>query len=215
MSFSIDANDYVAYLKNVAGIIAQNKEYISGLDAATGDGDHWANLTVGFEALLAAADDLERLNMGDFLKRIGMLMMNGIGGSSGVLYGGAYMAAGKAMAGKSALDAADLAQVYAAMCQDMCARGQSEPGFKTMIDALHPAVQAFEQGLAQGLKDRELLASVKQAASAGAESTRQMKAVRGRAYYQAEKGVGHLDPGAVTMSYQIGAFMDYIIAHKL
>ena len=53
---------------------------------------------------------------------------------------------------------------------------------------------------------------VKAAAEAGAESTRAMEAVRGRATYQSGKGVGHLDPGAVTMSYQVGALCDVILS---
>ena len=52
---------------------------------------------------------------------------------------------------------------------------------------------------------------VKKAAADGAENTKNMEAVRGRAAYQANKGVGHLDPGAVTMSYQISVLMDCVL----
>ena len=58
--------------------------------------------------------------------------------------------------------------------------------------------------------DQTLCERVKKAAVDGAENTKNMEAVRGRATYQANKGVGHLDPGAVTMSYQIIALMDYV-----
>ena len=50
---------------------------------------------------------------------------------------------------------------------------------------------------------------VKKAAEDGAENTKNMEAIRGRASYQANRGLGHLDPGAVTMSYQIATLMDY------
>ena len=39
----ITSDDYVAYLNRAAAVIRDSKDYISGLDAATGDGDHWAN----------------------------------------------------------------------------------------------------------------------------------------------------------------------------
>ena len=81
-----------------------------------------------------------------------------------------------------------------------------------MIDALAPAVEAFRLGLSEGLPEAELLTKVKAAAEAGAESTRAMEAVRGRATYQSGKGVGHLDPGAVTMSYQVAALCDVVLA---
>jgi dihydroxyacetone kinase-like protein len=97
-----------------------------------------------------------------------------------------------------------------AMLNAIMSRGKSEPGFKTMIDALHPAVQCYKNCIAGGKSEAETLALVKKAAQDGAESTKGMEAVRGRAYYQANKGAGHLDPGAVTMSYQIEALMDYI-----
>ena len=66
----------------------------------------------------------------------------------------------------------------------------------------------------KNVNDQELCARVEKAAKDGAENTKNMEAVRGRATYQANKGVGHLDPGAITMSYQICTLMDYI-AQKL
>ena len=36
-----------------------------------------------------------------------------------------------------------------------------------------------------------------------------------RASYQANKGVGHLDPGAVTMSYQLECLCDYVTNNLL
>ena len=39
-----------------------------------------------------------------------------------------------------------------------------------------------------------------------------MEAIKGRATYQANKGVGHLDPGAVTMAWQIEALCDTLSA---
>lgn len=56
-----------------------------------------------------------------------------------------------------------------------------------------------------------VLERVKKAAEEGAESTRQMEARKGRASYMLSKGAGHLDPGAVTMSLQIGCLCDYLI----
>ena len=50
--FQIYKEDYLRYLTKAAGVIRENKEYITELDSATGDGDHWLNLTIGFEKLL-------------------------------------------------------------------------------------------------------------------------------------------------------------------
>ena len=210
MSFVMTSKDYVSYIKIAAERIHENGEYISKLDAVTGDGDHWVNINMGFENLVAAADELEKLPMDGVFKKIGMLMMSKIGGSSGVLYGGAYMAAGKALAGKESITSEELCLALEAMVNDMMTRGKAEPGFKTMIDALYPAVQAYKTALAEGKSDADTMDAVKQAAIDGAEATKGMEAVKGRASYQVNKGVGHLDPGAVTMSYQLECLCDYV-----
>lgn len=215
MSFVITSKDYVGYIKKAAQKIAENGEYISKLDSVTGDGDHWANINLGFTSMVEAADELEKVSMDAVFKKIGMLMMSKIGGSSGVLYGGAYMAAGNAVAGKESLTSEDLCLALDTMVKDMMQRGKAEPGFKTMIDALYPAVETYKKCLADGVGDKETLEAVKKAAIDGAEATKDMEAVKGRASYQNNKGVGHLDPGAVTMSYQIECLCDYIIENVL
>ena len=215
MSFTMTSKDYVAYINVAAKKIHDNGEYISKLDATTGDGDHWANINMGFENLVAAGAEMEKMPMCDVFKKIGMLMMSKIGGSSGVLYGGAYMAAGKAIAGKETIDSAELCLALETMVNDMMTRGKAQPGFKTMIDSLYPAVQAYKAALERGDSDADTMAAVKKAAIDGAEETKKMEAVKGRASYQANKGVGHLDPGAVTMSYQLECLCDYVTEHLL
>lgn len=160
----ITSDDYVAYLNRAAAVIRDSKDYISGLDAATGDGDHWANLNLGFEAIILAGEKLRKLPIDEVFKQIGMLMMSRVGGSSGILYGGAYLAAAKAVAGRESLDAKGLCLALSAMVEDMMSRGKAEPGFKTMIDSLYPAVEAFRLALDAGENDRTVLERVKNAA---------------------------------------------------
>lgn len=213
MAIKVTSAIYMEYIQKAADKITENKDYITSLDADTGDGDHWANINMGFQSLLAEKDKLLAMPIYQQFKRIGMLMMSKIGGSSGILYGGAYVAASKAVDGKEELNAEDLCKAYETMVNDMMERGKAKPGFKTMIDSLYPAVQVFKKDLAEGKEDTQLLDDVKKAAEDGAESTRAMEAVKGRASYQTNKGVGHLDPGAVTMSYQIATLCDCLKEH--
>lgn len=215
MSFTLNAKDYVAYLRKTADHIGAQGDYITGLDAATGDGDHWINMNMGLQALLKKAEKLEGMTLSDCFREIGMTYMSVVGGSSGVLYGGAYLAAAGAVAGQEQADAADLGRIISAMAQDMIDRGNTKPGYKTMIDSIWPAAEAFRQGLEAGMPDRSLLEQVKKAALDGAEATKAMEAVRGRASYQTDKGVGHLDPGAVTMSYQLSDLCDYLLENRV
>ncbi|RPF43217.1 dihydroxyacetone kinase DhaL subunit [Hydrogenoanaerobacterium saccharovorans] len=214
MGFQLTSKDYTEYIKLAYAKIHENGEYVTALDSATGDGDHWSNINMGFESLVEAIPDLETLNLFDCFKKIGMIMMSVIGGSGGVLYGSAYMEAAKTLKGKEVIENQDMCNVLEAMLNGVMNRGNAKPGFKTMIDTLHPAVECYKDCIAKGLSEKETVALVKKAALDGAQSTADMEAVRGRACYQANKGVGHLDPGAVTMSYQVEILMDYI-ASKL
>ncbi len=210
MKFQIDAKDYAAYILRAYECIHAKGEYVTDLDLATGDGDHWANLDMGFKALAEKAQQLQALRIDEAFKEIGKTMMSVIGGSSGVLYGSAYLAAAKTAKDKTDLDERDLCEVLQAMLDAMMSRGQAQPGFKTMIDSLAPAVEVYRLCLKEDCTKEELCERVKAAAQEGAESTRNMEAVKGRASYQSNKGLGHLDPGAVTMSYQISELMDFI-----
>ncbi len=210
MGFQLTTADYVAYLRKAYERIHANGDYITALDSATGDGDHWTNINMGFEKLVEIAPELETMDLFTAFKKISMVMMSVIGGSGGVLYGSAYMEAAKVVKDRPVLESADVCNILEAMMNGIMARGKANPGDKTMLDTLHPVVNAYKDCLAEGATEAETVAAVKAAAQRGYESTLDMEAVRGRAYYQANKGVGHLDPGAVTMYYQIDTLMDYI-----
>ncbi len=212
MGFQLTSKDYVEYIKLAYQKIHASGDYITELDAATGDGDHWANIDSGFGKLNEISASLAEMTLFEQFKQIGKTMMSVIGGSSGVLYGSAYLAAAKTLKDKETIGNEELCSVLSAMLDAIMSRGNAQPGWKTMIDSLHPAVECYKACLAEGLSEEETLGKVKQAALDGAESTKGMEAVRGRATYQTDKGVGHLDPGAVTMSYQIEILADYALS---
>ena len=212
----INTIDYLKHIENVYEKLQNNREYVTNLDLATGDGDHWNNMNIGFGDLLKNAEKYKDLPMDQLFKNIGMTMMSKIGGSSGVLYGGAYLAAAKALKGKEEFALEDIHLALKTMVEDMKKRGKTEVGSKTMIDALNPAVEELEKYLNSKEEDLvKIFENVKNAAINGAESTKDMPAIRGRASYQKDKGIGHLDPGAVTMAYQIELLCDYILNNKI
>lgn len=213
--FKITSEDYAEYIEKAYDVIVKNGDYVTELDLATGDGDHWLNLNMGFKKLVEEKERLSKLNISDELKEIGKIMMSVIGGSSGVLYGSAYLSAAKSVKDKEYLDNEGLFVVLNAMIEAIIQRGQAKPGFKTMIDSLYPAVEEYRSCLEKKLSDKELCERVKKAATEGAENTKNMEAVRGRATYQADKGMGHLDPGAVTMSYQIVELMNLALTKSI
>lgn len=213
MTFEINSRDYMEYIKLVCQKIADSKDYITAIDAATGDGDHWVNMNMGFSSIASSAETLSSLSISEMFKQIGKKFISVVGGSSGILYGSAYLEAAKITVGVDTLNSEILCNVLECMANSIMMRGNAKPGDKTMLDAICPAVQTFKMGLMEQTDLTLLLPAVKQAAIDGAESTKKMVAVKGRAYYQVDKGMDCIDPGAVTMSYQISILMDYILQH--
>lgn len=210
MGFKIYPKNYANFLRNAYKKIHSEKTYLSELDAATGDGDHWANINIGFSKLAESSTEIEHMTLAAGFQKIAMIMMTVIGGSSGVLYASAYLEAGKKLQGKQYIDCPMLCEVLEAMDNAIMQRGNAEPGMKTMVDTIHTAVNCYKECLNAGMEELELLDRVKMAAFNGQQSTIAMEAVRGRAYYRPDKGVGHLDPGAVSMYYQIEMLIDEI-----
>lgn len=211
MSIKINSKIYTDYLKTVYEKLQLEEDYVTSLDAATGDGDHWSNLNKGFSKLNEELTQLSGQSLFNLFKSIGMTMMSQIGGSSGVLYGGAYIAAAQELNDVEELDLSGLRDVLKAMLEDMMKRGKAERGWKTMIDALAPAVDALNAGLAENEEEAKILREFKDAAINGAEATKEMEAVRGRATYQANKGKGCLDPGAYTMALQLSTLAEILL----
>ncbi len=192
---------YADYLQNVIGKISAEKEYITGLDSVLGDGDHWANLMVGFNRILEQIDELKKCDFETLFKQIGKIFLNSSGGSSGILYCSAYLSAAPYLKGKSEISVSDLAEILRLEQKGIEARGGAKPGDKTMLDTLAAAAAAAAGG--DGGSEDDLLRRISAGAYEGMNSTKDMEARKGRACYRKDKGVGHIDPGAVTMYYQI------------
>jgi len=210
----LDSKDYVEYLSRVAAVIKNHKDYITRLDAETGDGDHWVNLNMGFDKLLEQKKALKEMSLTAMFKKIAIILMSTIGGSSGVLYGSAYLKASKVVEGESKISVFLLKDILKAELEGIMERGKAKPGYKTMIDTLYRALEYMTEAFNNNASDKEILLAMKKGAAYGMNETAQMEAVKGRACYQSDKGVGKLDPGAVTMNYQLETLVDYILEQR-
>ena len=200
------------WLRLAASRIAAERVHLTELDAAIGDGDHGINLHRGFGALEA------RLAAGDFATDPGPLLVlagrtitGTVGGASGALYGRALLRAGAALEarpGGSVATSAQLAAVLRAAVDAVAALGRSRPGEKTMLDALVPAVVAFEAAGAAGIDVASAMRRAADAAEVGARGTLPLLATKGRASYLGERSIGHLDPGAVSSALLLRALAD-------
>ena len=214
MPLLMSASDYVDYLERVYRKIDANNEYVTRLDSETGDGDHCTNLIMGYKKLLVQKDSLSGMNLSDLFKTCGMVFMSAVGGSSGILYGSAYLAASRVLVDKEIIDLPALEAMLKAELDAIMKRGNAQPGFKTMIDPLYRAHEKLEKALGQNEAESTAVIAMREGAKEGMLATKDMEAVRGRACYQADKGVGHLDPGAVTMFYQLETLAECLLKEE-
>jgi dihydroxyacetone kinase-like protein len=142
----------------------------------------------GFAAVAAKLAGIERGDIGALFKTTGMTLLSTVGGASGPLYGTLFLQAATKAAGKAALDLETWNGCLAAGILGIQQRGKAEPGDKTMLDALLPAVAAVGQGFDASAK----------AAEQGATATIPLVARKGRASYLGERSAGHQDPGATS-----------------
>jgi dihydroxyacetone kinase-like protein len=204
---TFDAAVAKAWVTAIATTVTENADYLTQLDSAIGDADHGVNLKRGFTAVVAALDGFEADGPGAVLLKTGTTLISKVGGASGPLYGSAFRAAAKALDGPQ-VDAAALAAALRDGLGAIQKLGAAAPGDKTIVDALGPAVEAFERTAPQGLT--AAAAAAAGAAEAGAKETTALQARKGRASYLGPRSVGHQDPGATSTALILRALADVV-----
>ncbi|MCS6994413.1 MAG: dihydroxyacetone kinase subunit DhaL [Anaerolineales bacterium] len=198
----VSRDDVLAWITAIASVLAENKNYLTELDAAIGDADHGANMDRGFKAVMNKMPEIRDKDIGTIFKTVGMTLLSTVGGAGGPLYGTLFLQAGMKTAGKMEMTAQDWAEALEAALNGVVMRGKAEPGDKTMVDALTPALSVYKQAIAEGQPLHIALQRSAEAARQGMESTIPLVARKGRASYLGERSAGHQDPGA-TSSYLI------------
>jgi phosphoenolpyruvate---glycerone phosphotransferase subunit DhaL len=197
MAEAFDVATATAWLRRFAERIADEKEWLTELDSAIGDGDHGINMHRGMIAVATELAD-QPADLATLFKRTGMKLVSSVGGASGPLYGTFFLRFGTAAGDATSLDGSGLARALRAGCDGVVARGKAELGEKTMLDALLPAADAFEAAIGEGDAPADALKAAADAARTGREATIPMLATKGRASYLGERSIGHLDPGAAS-----------------
>ncbi len=206
---AVESAAMLAWLQRSASRLHEQRTYLTDLDAAIGDADHGANMDRGFTAVMAKLQaEGAPADVGAILKTVGATLVSTVGGASGPLYGTAFLRAGMALAGKTALEPGDIEEGLQAALEGIKARGKAQRGEKTMIDALEPAVQAYSAALASGQDAKAALAAAADAAEEGMRATIPLLATKGRASYLGERSVGHQDPGATSCALLLRAAAD-------
>jgi dihydroxyacetone kinase-like protein len=175
----------------------EHRQELVRLDTAIGDGDHGTNMDRGMRKAMEKVEAAELADPGAVLKTVAMALVSSVGGAAGPLYGTLFLQMGSALAGQERVDLPGWTAAWRAALEGVQARGKAEPGDKTMVDAMIPAIEALE-----GASDLDagLTAAVK-GAEEGMLATIPLIARKGRASYLGERSKDHQDPGATSTYY--------------
>ena len=195
---SVGHDDVVRWVGAFAEAIAENKDYLTSLDAAIGDADHGINMNRGMQAVMAKLEAGDPGDIGALLKTVGMALVSSVGGAGGPLYGTFFLQLGSKATGKDELTDDDWVAMLAAAVEGVQMRGKAEPNDKTMVDALIPARDALAAAVAAGEPFADALHASAAAAEEGMKATIPLVARKGRASYLGERSAGHQDPGATS-----------------
>jgi len=194
----MDATMFRAWISEAAKLVVDNASHLTDLDSAIGDADHGTNLRRGFEAAVVMLEQDNPGTPGAVLSTVGRALISKTGGASGPLYGTGFRQAGKSLGEDVDVTAAQLGEALRAALAGIQQLGAASEGDKTMVDALTPAVSAYQAVIDTGGDLAVATRAAADAAARGLQGTIPLQARKGRASYLGARTVGHEDPGAAS-----------------
>jgi dihydroxyacetone kinase-like protein len=208
----MNAKDFIGYFEQLDSIMNENRKYLIKLDSVVGDGDLGLTMGDGFTAAHKAIADSEEADLGKFFYTAGKAMATAVPSTMGTLMASGWMQAGKALKGKTELADNELVSLFSAYYDGVANRGKAQPGEKTFLDGLGPAIDAMKQAVADGKNAAETAALAAQAAEQGFHDTTNMVAKHGRAATRGEDSRTLEDPGAAVAMFMMQAYNNWITA---
>ncbi|MEV4601685.1 dihydroxyacetone kinase subunit DhaL [Amycolatopsis sp. NPDC049253] len=187
--------DARTWIENFVATVADRSAELTDLDRRAGDGDFGTNLRAALRRASA--------NLGSVTSTAPDAVFTAVsdgfldtGGTSGPLFGMWF----REFSRSSSLTTASLAAAAGGGLAVVQRLGKAEVGHKTMVDAMAPAASALSDAAKRAESLPAALRRAADAAHAGAASTSQLLAKRGRASYVGENARGVTDPGALTVA---------------
>ena len=194
----MNVSTFRAWMAEAARLVVDNADHLTHLDSAIGDADHGINLRRGFQAAQAMLEQADPSTPAAVLTTVGRALISKTGGASGPLYGTGFRQAAKALGDQVDITPTQLGAALQAGLAGIQQLGGATEGDKTMVDALAPAVRAYQAVIANGGDLPEATRAAASAAARGLQETVTMQARKGRASYLGPRTMGHKDPGAAS-----------------
>lgn len=188
-------------VKTLADVAITNQNYFSELDGVCGDGDFGSSIATGFKVVTEDHwNNHDRSSAGTFLKDVSTSFMGSVGGVSGSIWGTAFLRCGIKAGDKEHLELEDFFDMAYFAIDGMKKRGKSDLGDKTLLDALVPAIQAWETAFKNGASPIDGLKEAAVVARAKTEEIKPWIAKRGRASYTGDRSKDTYDAGSIAVA---------------
>ncbi len=190
----------------------ESADYLGQLDGEIGDGDHGYTMSRGFHAIVRAINDADRqlLDLSDLFRLCSDSFLEAVGATTGPLYASGFLSAAEFADGRKELAADEALLLLPAISEGISRRGKAIAGDKTMMDVWLPVGQSARALYQEKASLCDVVKDLRSVARHGAESTRSMKAVRGRAARLGDRSLGHVDPGAASAAIIVDCFADML-----
>ena len=208
MSQDLTGTDFVASIERAAKKALEITDTLNQLDGAMGDGDTGVSVGKGANGILEHIKaNLPGEDLGKWLAGVGMAYNRVAPSTMGALVATALMRAGKEAMGSSSIDVGTLAKMLSAASVGIQERGKAKPGDKTLVDALHPAAEAFASAIQSGSSLADACTAMLEAARHGRDAATPLRSMIGRANWVGGTE-GKLDPGCVLLVTVLEALVE-------
>ena len=182
-------------ISSIAKEMTENRDYLVELDQRNGDGDLGISMSEGFNALVEVLNMTEETDLGKVFRDLSKTFNESAPSSLGTILSFGLMGIAKELKGKTEVSRQELSVALKKGLDNILDKTGSKVGEKTIIDSLSPGIESL---LSSGSEeDKTAFQNAYEASKAGAEKTKEMMAVHGRAAYYGEKSLGLVDGGAV------------------
>lgn len=202
---AVDKEHVLAWVRELARVYKEQRDYLTELDSPIGDADHGVNMDRGFTAAIAELEAKEPQTIAEQFKLVAMTLIRTVGGASGPLYGTWFLKASTAVANGTELTPNDLLKAFEAATEGLQQRGKANLGDKTMLDVWVPVTQVMREYVNAHQDVAACLKAAANVAKESMEATTPMKAKRGRASFLGDRSIGHQDPGATSSCLMVEA----------
>ncbi len=191
--------------------VSDHQDELSRLDAVAGDGDHGVNMATALSEAMERIEASDDPTPAEVFRTTGRAFHDAVGGAAGALFGSFFGAIGGQLnRSDNPATPADMVTGMEKGLTRVMRIGKVEPGQKTMVDALTPAVDAARTASGEGASLARILDAAARAARQGALSTTSLEPRAGRARYAAEQSIGSEDPGACTVALIFEAWAEAV-----